>query len=78
MVEDSYAQTHPLSGRPVNTPEEIESMFDTISYNKGASVIRFVQSYADATVANGFQTSLQHYMNKYKYGVPLFTGDMPY
>ena len=66
MEEDSFAQTHPLSGRPVQTSQQIESMFDTISYNKGASIIRFVQSYADSKAANAFQQSLQQYMADFK------------
>lgn len=39
---DSLESTRPMS-HPVNTPDEISSVFDSISYNKGASVIRMIE-----------------------------------
>lgn len=42
LSADSLESTHPLT-HEVNTPDEIEDMFDAISYNKGASVIRMIE-----------------------------------
>lgn len=39
---DGTNDTHALS-QEVNSPAEISVMFDSISYNKGASVIRMLQ-----------------------------------
>ena len=36
---DSLTSSHPISV-PVNVPDEINEIFDTISYQKGGSVIR--------------------------------------
>src|SRR5262249_18387536 len=41
---DSLASSHPIHVT-VNTPGEIESVFDPISYEKGASVLRMLESY---------------------------------
>lgn len=42
FVADAVPDTHALSNE-VNTPDEIGVMFDTITYNKGASVIRMLE-----------------------------------
>ncbi|XP_076438167.1 uncharacterized protein LOC143277263 isoform X2 [Babylonia areolata] len=38
MQIDSYSSSHPLSN-PVETPEEIDKQFDTITYTKGGAII---------------------------------------
>lgn len=38
---DARAATHPMT-HDVYSPTEISGIFDTISYNKGASVIRMI------------------------------------
>lgn len=42
FVVDASEDTHPMS-HDVNTPDEVSNMFDTISYGKGASVIRMME-----------------------------------
>ncbi|KAI9551913.1 hypothetical protein GHT06_022250 [Daphnia sinensis] len=49
----------------VNTPAEINSMFDSISYEKGSCVIRMC---ADFIGFNVFQRGLTRYLNDHAYG----------
>lgn len=42
LFDDSKARTHPMTN-DVGSPDEILSMFNTISYDKGASVIRMIE-----------------------------------
>ncbi|CAH1738621.1 unnamed protein product [Aphis gossypii] len=59
----AYDQTprHPITAS-VNTPEEIEDVFDYISYSKAASVLRMLKYLVTEDL---FQLSLQDYLNKY-------------
>ena len=41
MAEDSVLSTHPIE-IPVHRPEEVSQIFDSISYSKGATVIRML------------------------------------
>lgn len=42
LSTDSIETAHPLT-KEVNTPEEIDEIFSTITYQKGASVIRMAE-----------------------------------
>lgn len=42
LAYDSTTSTHPLN-HEVNTPGEVSAMFSTVSYNKGASLLRMVE-----------------------------------
>jgi len=56
---DSSKSTHPLS-HDVNSPSEIRSMFSTISYDKGASILRMIEkSYGEKV----FYEALSNYLN---------------
>ena len=61
---DALDNTHPIEV-PIGHPDEIRSIFDTISYSKGASVIHMLQGYLGADV---FRDGLRHYLksNAYK------------
>jgi aminopeptidase N len=61
---DALENTHPVEV-PVNHPDEIRSIFDAISYSKGASVIHMLNDYLGAEV---FRDGLRHYLNRHKYG----------
>jgi tricorn protease interacting factor F2/3 len=61
---DSLMSTHPIQVR-VNTPGEIEELFDDISYGKGASIIRMIEAYAGE---NNFMNGVRSYLQKHKYG----------
>lgn len=56
---DAIADTHALS-QEVNSPAEISVMFDQITYNKGASVIRMLQHVLGN---NTFVSGLRTYLN---------------
>ncbi|XP_066886007.1 aminopeptidase N isoform X2 [Kogia breviceps] len=47
MAVDALASSHPLTtpAEEVNTPAQISEMFDSISYSKGASVIRMLSEF---------------------------------
>lgn len=60
---DALEHTHPIEV-PVNHPDEIRSIFDAISYSKGASVIHMLHDYLGA---NEFRDGLRHYLNLHKY-----------
>lgn len=61
---DALENTHPIEV-PVHHPDEIRTIFDTISYNKGASVIHMLHNYLTAEV---FRDGLRHYLDKHAYG----------
>lgn len=60
---DQLASTHPISVR-VNTPEEIDQIFDEISYNKGGAVLRMIEGYVGH---EAFRKGLNHYLDKNSY-----------
>lgn len=61
---DALEHTHPIEVK-VNHPEEIRTIFDHISYSKGASVIHMLHEYLGADT---FRDGLRHYLNRHKYG----------
>ncbi|CAO2188057.1 unnamed protein product [Urochloa humidicola] len=60
---DALAESHPIEVE-VNHASEIDAIFYSISYDKGASVIRMLQSYLGA---ERFQKALASYIKKYAY-----------
>ncbi|XP_010432617.1 PREDICTED: aminopeptidase M1-like [Camelina sativa] len=60
---DGLEESHPIEVE-VNHAAEIDEIFDAISYRKGASVIRMLQSYLGAEV---FQKSLAAYIKNHAY-----------
>jgi aminopeptidase N/puromycin-sensitive aminopeptidase len=60
---DSLKATHPIHVS-VDTPSEIESVFDPISYEKGASVLRMVESYVGE---DAFRAGVNAYIEKHAY-----------
>ncbi|XP_071679331.1 aminopeptidase M1-B isoform X2 [Lolium perenne] len=60
---DALAESHPIEVE-VNHASEIGAIFDSISYDKGASVIRMLESYLGA---ERFQKALASYIKKYAY-----------
>ncbi|MGI8552061.1 MAG: M1 family metallopeptidase [Dehalococcoidia bacterium] len=57
------------SSRPVEfavqRPEEAQAMFDVLTYQKGAAVLRMLEQYLGAGV---FQSGITSYLQKHKYG----------
>jgi puromycin-sensitive aminopeptidase len=56
--------THPIEIE-VHHPSEISEIFDTISYEKGASIIRMLANFVGE---KNFQKGLQNYLKKHQYG----------
>lgn len=61
---DSLENTHSVEV-PIPNPEEIRTIFDNISYAKGASVIHMLHEYMGA---EKFRDGLRHYLKIHKYG----------
>lgn len=61
---DGMLSSHPIQV-PIHHAEEVEQVFDAISYCKGGSVVRMIK--AVLGMAN-FQKGLGNYMKKYAYG----------
>jgi aminopeptidase N len=60
---DALEYTHPVEV-PVRHPDEIRTIFDTISYSKGASVIHMLHQYLGK---NDFRDGLRHYLKRHAY-----------
>jgi len=60
---DSLQNSHKIEVEVLN-PNEIDEIFDAISYSKGASIIRMLENYLGEEI---FRKGLQHYLNKFKY-----------
>jgi|AntRauTorcE11897_2_1112592.scaffolds.fasta_scaffold00030_74 puromycin-sensitive aminopeptidase len=63
MRLDTLEHTHPVEV-PVNSPDEIRTIFDAISYSKGASVIHMLHEYLGP---DDFRTGLQYYLKTHAY-----------
>ncbi|XP_012861931.1 aminopeptidase N [Echinops telfairi] len=66
MAVDALASSHPLSSpaNEVNTPAQISEVFDSISYSKGASVLRMLSNFLTEDV---FKKGLSTYLHKFAY-----------
>lgn len=61
---DALRSSHPIQV-PIAHAEEVEEVFDAISYCKGASVIRMIRAVIGLKF---FQSGLANYMKKHQYG----------
>ncbi|KAH8303799.1 hypothetical protein KR018_006010 [Drosophila ironensis] len=61
---DSLKNSHPIEV-PVGHPSEIDEIFDEISYNKGASVIRMLHDYIGE---DDFRKGMNTYLTRHQYG----------
>ncbi|XP_061819450.1 aminopeptidase Ey-like [Nerophis lumbriciformis] len=66
MAEDSMASSHPLSLKEedVQEPEQIDQLFDGITYSKGAAVLRMLSEFITEEV---FSKGLHTYLEEFKY-----------
>ncbi|MDA0770603.1 MAG: hypothetical protein BZY79_05690 [SAR202 cluster bacterium Casp-Chloro-G4] len=60
---DGLRNSHPIE-QEVKNPDEIGQLFDAISYSKGASVLRMLETFIGADV---FQRGLHQYLTKHQY-----------
>ncbi|KAJ3708907.1 hypothetical protein LUZ61_012612 [Rhynchospora tenuis] len=63
MMLDALSESHPIEVE-IKHANEVDAIFDSISYGKGASVIRMLHSYLGADC---FQKALASYIKKYAY-----------
>lgn len=68
MANDDFGNSHSLTRKGVKTPGQIEEMFDSISYSKGASVINMLSHFANQKKSDSFNDGLHEYLEKHKYG----------
>lgn len=64
LATDGLRNTRPIEYR-VGRPVEAEDMFDIITYEKGASVLRMLERYLGAPQ---FRQGLSHYLDKHRLG----------
>lgn len=60
---DSLRNTHPIHV-DVKSPDDIQQIFDEISYGKGASILRMLEGYVGA---EPFRQGVIQYLNKHRY-----------
>ncbi|CAH0407055.1 unnamed protein product [Chilo suppressalis] len=63
LVTDAKLSSHSIV-QSVATPDEITAIFDSISYNKGASVLRMLEGFIGE---ENFRLGVSDYLKKYKY-----------
>ena len=68
---DSLASTRPIEYE-VRSPADADGMFDLLTYEKGASVVRMLEQYLGPT---RFRDGIRHYLAKHAYG-NTETGDL--
>jgi len=61
---DALRTTRPIE-YPVVSPAEAEGMFDVLTYEKGAAVVRMLEQYLGE---EGFRTGIRKYMANHQYG----------
>ena len=64
LALDSLVNTHPIRVK-AETPEEINELFDPISYEKASAVLRMIESYVSPDV---FRRGVNVYLRKFSYG----------
>ncbi|KAJ3593591.1 hypothetical protein NHX12_005925 [Muraenolepis orangiensis] len=69
---DALASSHPLSRSEdeVNEPTQITEMFNTISYSKGAAVLRMLSDFLSESV---FARGLSSYLNTFAFSNTVYT-----
>ncbi len=64
FAADPLKSTHPISVH-VSTPEEVDQIFDSISYDKGGTVLHMIETYVGA---ENFRKGLHTYLKSHAYG----------
>lgn len=64
LSADALMSSHPIQV-PIRRAEEVEEVFDAISYHKGACVVQLIRAYLGA---DAFRDGLQLYMKRHAYG----------
>ncbi|KAI4459362.1 protease m1 zinc metalloprotease [Holotrichia oblita] len=64
LILDATLASHPIV-QTVLTPDEITAIFDTISYNKGAAILRMLE---DAVGQENFKAGVTKYLKDHEFG----------
>ena len=64
LVTDGLKATRPVEF-PVRRPEDVESMFDVLTYQKGGAVLRMLEQYLGPET---FRKGINHYLTTHAYG----------
>ena len=64
---DATEASHPIVV-DVSTPDEINAVFDSIAYSKGASVIRMMEDFMGE---DDFRRGISNFLKKYSFSAPL-------
>ncbi|XP_071345766.1 aminopeptidase Ey-like [Trachinotus anak] len=72
MAVDALASSHPLSSKEedIQKPEHISELFDSITYSKGAAVLRMLSEFITEDV---FSKGLHTYLEEFKYNNTVYT-----
>ncbi|XP_039995564.1 aminopeptidase Ey-like [Xiphias gladius] len=72
MAVDALASSHPLSSKEedILKPEQISELFDSITYSKGAAVLRMLSGFITEIV---FSKGLHTYLEEFKYNNTVYT-----
>ena len=63
LSRDCLKNTHPIQV-PVSSPDEIEQIFDAISYGKGGHALQMIEAYVGE---NAFRNGVRSYLSKHSY-----------
>lgn len=63
LADDALSSTHPIK-LPIQSPEELGEISDNVTYGKGASVLRMIESYLGEET---FRRGVSRYLSKYQY-----------
>lgn len=64
LSADSVQSTRPIHAEHVETPAQINQLFDAIAYGKAAAVLRMVESYVGP---DAFRSGVNAYLERYQY-----------
>ncbi len=64
LRQDSLEYSHPIEMK-IGSPDEIRTVFDSISYDKGASVITMLHDYVGSDM---FRDGIRQYLSQHTYG----------
>ena len=64
MATDQLVSTRPIEFE-VNSPHEVDAMFDSITYGKGSAVLRMIEQFMGE---EEFRTGVGNYLRKHAYG----------
>ncbi len=64
MIVDGLHSSRPIE-YPVRAPKDADAMFDTLTYEKGASVLRMLEQYLGPAV---FRDGIRDYLKRHAYG----------